>query len=202
MKFIKTEISDVYIIEPSVFGDSRGYFLESYNQKKFEEFIGNISFVQDNESKSSKGVLRGLHFQKPPFAQAKLVRCIEGKVLDIAVDMRKDSKTFRQHIAVELSGENKRQLFVPRGFAHGFLVLSDSATFAYKVDNTYAPEFDAGIRWNDKELNIQWGLEESEVLVSAKDAELPFFFRICNSIYKLKYESINYRIERATRIRN
>mgnify|MGYP001027564232 CR=1 FL=1 len=174
MKFIKTEISDVYIIEPSVFGDSRGYFLESYNQKKFEEFIGNISFVQDNESKSSKGVLRGLHFQKPPFAQAKLVRCIEGKVLDIAVDMRKDSKTFRQHIAVELSGENKRQLFVPRGFAHGFLVLSDTAVFGYKVDNTYAPEFDAGIRWNDKELNIQWDMEDSEVMVSEKDAELPF----------------------------
>jgi dTDP-4-dehydrorhamnose 3,5-epimerase len=174
MKFIETKISDLIIIEPSVFGDSRGYFLESYNQKKFEEFIGNISFVQDNESKSSKGVLRGLHFQKPPFAQAKLVRCIEGKVLDIAVDIRKDSKTYRQHIAVELSGENKRQLFVPRGFAHGFLVLSDTAVFAYKVDNTYAPEFDAGIRWNDKELNIQWDMEDSEVLVSEKDAELPF----------------------------
>ena len=174
MKFIETKISDVIIIEPSVFGDSRGYFLESYNQKKFEEFIGNISFVQDNESKSSKGVLRGLHFQKPPFAQAKLVRCIEGKVLDIAVDIRKDSKTYRQHIAVELSGENKRQLFVPRGFAHGFLVLSDTAVFAYKVDNTYAPEFDAGIRWNDKELNIQWDMEDSEVMVSEKDAELPF----------------------------
>ena len=175
MKFIETKISDLIIIEPSVFGDSRGYFLESYNQKKFEEFIGNISFVQDNESKSSKGVLRGLHFQKPPFAQAKLVRCIEGKVLDIAVDIRKDSKTYRQHVAVELSGENKRQLFVPRGFAHGFLVLSDTAVFAYKVDNTYAPEFDAGIRWNDKELNIQWGIEDSEVLVSSKDAKLPFF---------------------------
>jgi dTDP-4-dehydrorhamnose 3,5-epimerase len=174
MKFIETKISDLIIIEPSVFGDSRGYFLESYNQKKFEEFIGNISFVQDNESKSSKGVLRGLHFQKPPFAQAKLVRCIEGKVLDIAVDIRKDSKTYRQHIAVELSGENKRQLFVPRGFAHGFLVLSDTAVFAYKVDNTYAPEFDAGIRWNDKELNIQWDMEDSEVMVSEKDAELPF----------------------------
>ena len=174
MKFIKTEISDVYIIEPSVFGDSRGYFLESYNQKKFEEFIDNISFVQDNESKSSKGVLRGLHFQKPPFAQAKLVRCIEGKVLDIAVDIRKDSKTFRQHIAVELSRENKRQLFIPRGFAHGFLVLSDTAVFGYKVDNTYAPDFDAGIRWNDKELNIQWDMEDSEVMVSEKDAELPF----------------------------
>jgi dTDP-4-dehydrorhamnose 3,5-epimerase len=175
MKFIETKISDVIIIEPTVFGDTRGYFLESYNKKKFEEVVGKTSFIQDNESKSSKGVLRGLHFQKPPFEQAKLVRCIEGEVLDVAVDIRKNSKTYGQHVAVLLSGENKRQLFVPRGFAHGFLVLSDTATFAYKVDNTYAPEFDAGIRWNDKELNIQWGLEESEVLVSEKDAELPFF---------------------------
>ena len=175
MKFIETKISDIIIIEPTVFGDTRGYFLESYNKKKFEEVVGKTSFIQDNESKSSKGVLRGLHFQKPPFEQAKLVRCIEGEVLDVAVDIRKNSKTYGQHVAVLLSGENKRQLFVPRGFAHGFLVLSDTATFAYKVDNTYAPEFDAGIRWNDKELNIQWGLEESEVLVSAKDAELPIF---------------------------
>jgi dTDP-4-dehydrorhamnose 3,5-epimerase len=175
MKFVETKISDIIIIEPTVFGDERGYFLESYNQKKFEEVVGITSFVQDNESKSSKGVLRGLHFQKPPFEQAKLIRCIEGEVLDVAVDIRKNSKTYGQHVTVLLSGENKRQLFVPRGFAHGFLVLSDTATFAYKVDNTYAPEFDAGIRWNDKELNIQWGLEESEVLVSAKDAELPFF---------------------------
>jgi dTDP-4-dehydrorhamnose 3,5-epimerase len=175
MKFIETKILDVIIIEPIVFGDERGYFLESYNQNKFEEFVGKISFVQDNESKSSKGVLRGIHFQKPPFEQAKLVRCIEGEVLDVAVDIRKNSKTYGQHVEVLLSGENKRQLFVPRGFAHGFLVLSDTATFAYKVDNRYAPEFDAGIRWNDKELNIQWGLEESEVLVSVKDAELPFF---------------------------
>jgi dTDP-4-dehydrorhamnose 3,5-epimerase len=175
MKFVETKISDVIIIEPTVFGDERGYFLEAYNKKKFEEVVGITSFVQDNESKSSKGVLRGLHFQKPPFEQAKLVRCIEGEVLDVAVDIRKNSKTYGKHVAVLLSGENKRQLFVPRGFAHGFLVLSDSATFAYKVDNIYAPEFDAGIRWNDKELNIQWGLEESEVLVSAKDAELPFF---------------------------
>ena len=174
MKFIETKISDVIIIEPKVFGDTRGYFLESYNKKKFEEVIGITSFIQDNESKSSKGVLRGLHFQKPPFEQAKLVRCIEGEVLDVAVDIRKNSKTYGEHVAVLLSGENKRQLFVPRGFAHGFLVLSDSATFAYKVDNTYAPEFDAGVRWNDKELNIQWG-EDSEVMVSEKDAKLPFF---------------------------
>ena len=174
MKTIETKISELIIIEPEVFGDVRGYFLESYNQKKFEEVVGKISFVQDNESKSSKGVLRGLHFQKPPFAQAKLVRCIEGEVLDVAVDIRKNSKTYGHHVAVLLTGHNKRQLFVPRGFAHGFLVLSESATFAYKVDNTYAPEFDTGIRWNDKELNIQWGMDDSEVVISAKDAELPF----------------------------
>jgi len=174
MKFIETKISDLIIIEPTVFGDNRGYFLESYNKKKFEEVVGKTSFIQDNESKSSKGVLRGLHFQKPPFEQAKLVRCIEGEVLDVAVDIRKNSKTYGEHVAVILSGENKRQLFVPRGFAHGFLVLSDSATFAYKVDNTYAPDHDAGIRWNDKELNIQW-VVDSVVKVSAKDAELPFF---------------------------
>jgi dTDP-4-dehydrorhamnose 3,5-epimerase len=174
MKFTKTNIEGLVIIEPRVFGDERGYFLETYNEKEFEESIGKISFVQDNESKSSKGVLRGLHFQKPPFAQAKLVRCLEGKVLDVAVDIREGSNTYGQHVAVELSGENKRQLFVPRGFAHGFLVLSDTATFAYKVDNTYAPESDAGIRWNDKGLNIKWGMEDSEVMISAKDAELPF----------------------------
>lgn len=175
MKFIKTKISDVYIIEPSVFVDNRGYFSESFNLEKFEENICTIKFVQDNESKSSKGILRGLHFQKPPFEQAKLVRCIEGKVIDVAVDIRKGSSTYGKHVAIELTGDNKRQLFVPRGFAHGFLVLSDTATFAYKVDNRYAPEHDAGIRWNDKELNIQWGVEDSEVMVSEKDAELPFF---------------------------
>ena len=174
MKFIKTEISDVYIIEPSVFEDNRGYFFESFNIEKFEENVYPIKFVQDNESKSSKGVLRGLHFQKPPFDQAKLVRCIEGSVLDVAVDIRKGSTTYGQHVAIELTGDNKLQLFVPRGFAHGFLVLSDTATFAYKVDNTYAPEFDAGIRWNDKELNIQWGMEDIEFMISVKDAELPF----------------------------
>jgi len=175
MKYTDTKISNVIIIEPTVFGDDRGYFLESYNQKKYEQVFGKTSFVQDNESKSSRGVLRGLHFQKPPFEQAKLVRCIEGEVLDVAVDIRKNSKTYGKHISVILSGENKLQLFVPRGFAHGFLVLSESATVAYKVDNTYAPEYDAGIRWNDKELNIQWGLEDSEVIISEKDAELPLF---------------------------
>ena len=175
MKFTKTSIEGLVIIDPTVFGDNRGYFLESYNEKEFKEVIGKVSFVQDNESKSSKGVLRGLHFQKSPFAQAKLVRCIEGKVLDVVVDIRKNSKTYGQYFTTELSGENKKQVFIPRGFAHGFLVLSDSAIFAYKVDNNYAPEHDAGIRWNDPIVNIQWGLSESEVLVSDKDAQLPFF---------------------------
>jgi dTDP-4-dehydrorhamnose 3,5-epimerase len=175
MKFIKTEIPDVYIIEPLVFGDNRGYFLESFNLEKFEENIYPIKFVQDNESKSSRGVLRGLHFQKPPFEQAKLVRCIEGRVLDVAVDVRKESPTYGKHVAVELSGENKRQLFVPRGFAHGFSVLSDTAIFAYKVDNTYAPESDSGILFDDKELNIDWGLSKEEILLSVKDKNLSFF---------------------------
>jgi len=175
MKFIKTEISDVYIIEPSVFGDDRGYFLESFNLDKFEENVCPIKFVQDNESKSSKGVLRGLHFQKPPFNQAKLVRCIEGNVMDVAVDIRKGSPTYGKHVAVELSGENKRQLFVPRGFAHGFAVLSESAVFAYKVDNTYAPEYDSGIRYDDTELNIDWGFSNEEVQLSEKDKNLVNF---------------------------
>ena len=175
MKFIKTAIPDVYIIEPSVFGDERGYFLESFNLEKFKENIYPINFVQDNESKSSKGVLRGLHFQKPPFEQAKLVRCIEGTVIDVAVDIRRGSPTYGKHVAIELSGENKRQLFVPRGFAHGFSVLSDSAVFAYKVDNRYAPESDSGIRYDDKELNIDWGLNKEEVQLSVKDENLSFF---------------------------
>ena len=175
MKFIKTEIPDVYIIEPSVFEDNRGYFLESFNLQKFEENVYSIKFVQDNESKSSKGVLRGLHFQKPPFDQAKLVRCIEGRVMDVAVDIRKGSSTYGKHVAIELTGENKRQLFVPRGFAHGFSVLSDTAVFAYKVDNKYAPESDSGIRYDDKELNIVWGLNKEVIQLSEKDKNLSFF---------------------------
>ena len=175
MKFIKTAIPDVYIIEPSVFGDNRGYFLESFNLEKFEENVYPIKFVQDNESKSSKGVLRGLHFQKPPFHQAKLVRCIEGKVIDVAVDIRKGSPTYGKHVAIELSGENKRQLFIPRGFAHGVSVLSDNTVFAYKVDNWYSPEYDSGIRYDDQILNINWGLSEEDVQLSAKDKDLEFF---------------------------
>lgn len=174
MKLIETKISDLVIIEPTVFRDTRGYFLESYNKKKFEEIVGKISFVQDNESQSSKGVLRGLHFQKPPYDQAKLVRCIEGSILDVAVDIRNSSKTFGKHVKVELSGDNKRQLFIPKGFAHGFIVLSDFAVFAYKVDNIYAPEYDAGIKWDDRELSIDWGIENSQVVVSAKDSKLPY----------------------------
>ena len=177
MKFIKTEIDGLIIIEPKVFGDDRGYFFESYNQKKFEEVVGKVLFIQDNESKSSKGVLRGLHFQKPPFDQAKLVRCVKGKVLDVAVDIRKGSKTYGQYIAIELSSENNKQLFVPRGFAHGFLVLSESAIFAYKVDNVYAPDYDAGIYWNDPKLNIPWVINESEIRVSEKDSKLSSFSR-------------------------
>jgi dTDP-4-dehydrorhamnose 3,5-epimerase len=172
MNFIKTDIEDVIVIEPKVFGDSRGYFLESFNQNEFEKHIGKVTFIQDNESKSSKGVLRGLHFQKPPFSQSKLIRCVEGSVIDVAVDIRKGSPTYGNHVAVELSGENKKQLFVPKGFAHGFAVLSDSAIIAYKVDNAYAPEYDSGLLWNDPKLNIDWKLLESEVKLSEKDRQL------------------------------
>ena len=175
MKYTKTQIQDLYVIEPSVFEDDRGYFLESFNLEKFQENIGPITFVQDNESKSSKGVLRGLHFQKPPFNQAKLVRCIEGKVLDIAVDIRKGSPTYGNHAAIELSGENKKQVFVPKGFAHGFSVLSKTAVITYKVDNRYAPEYDAGIRFDDEDLQIDWGVSLAEVQLSEKDKNLPSF---------------------------
>lgn len=172
MNFIETLIKDVVIIEPKVFGDNRGYFFESFNQQAFEQHIGKFYFVQDNESRSMKGVLRGLHFQKPPFDQAKLVRCIEGEVLDVAVDIRKGSPTFGMHVSLILSGENKRQLFIPRGFAHGFVVLSDFATFAYKVDNVYAPTHDCGIAYNDGALGIDWMLESKDLLLSDKDKAL------------------------------
>lgn len=172
MKFIPTEIKDCVIIEPKVFGDHRGYFFESYNQKQFEEHIGKVDFVQDNESRSTRGVLRGLHFQLPPYNQAKLVRCIKGEVLDVAVDLRKGSPTYKKYAAVKLSGDNKRQLFVPRGFAHGFVVLSDTAIFAYKVDNWYAPKHDSGIIWNDSEIGVDWQLAENEILLSEKDKQL------------------------------
>jgi len=172
MQFIKTNIPDVFIIEPKVFGDDRGYFLESFNQKAFEKHVGKIDFVQDNESKSSKGVLRGLHFQKPPYTQSKLLRCIEGEVLDVVVDLRQDSPTYKQSISIVLSGENKKHIFVPKGFAHGFLVLSETARIAYKVDQYYAPDYDSGIAWNDEEINIDWGVCAEEIQLSEKDKVL------------------------------
>ncbi len=172
MIFTSTAIPGVFIITPKIFGDSRGYFFESFNQEAFAAHIGDVTFIQDNESRSSRGVLRGLHFQKPPYAQAKLVRCIEGEVLDVAVDLRTGSPTFGQHVSVVLSGENKRQMFIPRGFAHGFVVLSEFATFAYKVDNSYAPSHDSGILYNDPALGIEWQLPESELLLSDKDKKL------------------------------
>jgi len=180
MQFKETNIPDVLIIEPQVFGDERGYFFESFNQKAFEEHVGKIDFVQDNESKSSKGVLRGLHFQKPPFTQAKLLRCIEGKVLDVAVDLRKDSPTYKKYISIELSGENKKQVFVPKGFAHGFLVLSETATIAYKVDEYYAPDYDSGIAWNDEDIAVDWGVSIEEVQLSGKDQKLQPLSQIDN----------------------
>ena len=166
---IKTHIDGVVIIEPKVFGDERGYFFESFSEEWFRENVCDTQFVQDNESKSKYGVLRGLHFQKTPFAQAKLVRVVKGRVLDVAVDIRKDSPTFGKHVAVELSEENKRQFFIPRGFAHGFVVLSDEAVFQYKCDNYYAPQSEGGIIWNDPELNIDWQIPEEDIILSEKD---------------------------------
>lgn len=176
MNFIRTEISDVVICEPVVHGDDRGYFVETFRQDKLEDFLGfNVNFCQDNESKSSYGVLRGLHYQMPPFSQTKLVRVIEGTVLDIAVDIRKGSPTFGKHVSVELTWENKRQLFVPRGFAHGFIVLSESATFAYKVDNYYAPDHDRGIAFDDPTLAIEWIAVREKLKLSQKDTTQPLF---------------------------
>lgn len=174
MEYKKTNIEGVYIIEPKVFNDARGYFFEAWKKEDFEQHIGKVEFVQDNESKSSYGVLRGLHYQKGDCSQAKLVRVIKGKVLDVAVDIRKSSPTFGKYVMVELSDENKRQFFIPRGFAHGFLVLSDEAIFTYKVDNAYAPQADAGIRWNDPDINIQWPIDPAQVQTSEKDLKQPF----------------------------
>ena len=169
MEYRKTEIDGVYILEPRVFNDDRGYFFEAWKKEDFEEHVGKVDFIQDNESKSSYGVLRGLHYQKGNYSQAKLVRVIKGKVLDVAVDIRKSSPTFGKHVMVELSDENKRQFFIPRGFAHGFLVLSDEAVFTYKVDNIYAPQHEASIRWNDEDINIQWPIDIKDVVTSEKD---------------------------------
>lgn len=171
MEYIKTHIEGVFVLQPKVFGDARGYFMETFRQEEFDSMVAPVRFVQDNESKSTRGVLRGLHYQKGAYSQAKLVRVIQGRVLDVAVDLRKSSPTFLQHVAVELSGENKRQLFVPRGFAHGFVVLSDEAVFCYKVDNVYAPQAECCIRYDDPAIGVEWPLPAEELLLSAKDAQ-------------------------------
>ena len=174
MEFIKQAIEEVILIKPKVFGDDRGYFLETFRQDKFEQAIGHkVNFIQDNESKSTRGVLRGLHFQLPPYTQSKLVRVIEGKVLDVAVDIRQGSPTFGKVVTAELSSDNKHQLFIPRGFAHGFVVLSDTAIFAYKVDNYYSPECDRGLAFNDSELNIDWQIPAEDLKLSDKDQKQP-----------------------------
>lgn len=174
MEVIQTEIEGLIIVQPRVFEDQRGYFFETFSLKTFEEKVCKTVFVQDNESRSQYGVLRGLHFQKPPFAQAKLVRVVTGRILDVAVDIRSNSPTYGQYLAVELSGENKTQLFIPRGFAHGFVVLSNEAIFQYKCDNYYAPTYEGAIRWNDPSLQIDWQLPQSELILSEKDKNNPF----------------------------
>lgn len=174
MKFVALSIPDVFVVEPTAHGDDRGYFVETFRQDLLQEAVGYpVNFVQDNESKSSKGVLRGLHFQLAPHAQSKLVRVIEGSVLDVAVDIRQGSSTYGQHVAVELTEQNKKQTFVPRGFAHGFVVLSESATFAYKVDNYYSPECERGLAFDDPTLNIDWRLPKQQLQLSAKDTQQP-----------------------------
>lgn len=178
MKIIDTEINEVKIIEPCVFYDERGYFFESFVEQWFTKNVCNTRFVQDNESKSTYGVLRGLHFQKPPYAQAKLVRVVIGAVLDIAVDIRKGSTTFGKYVAVELNEKDKRQLFIPRGFAHGYLTLSEKAIFQYKCDNYYSPQSEGGILWNDPALGIDWRLPEKDIILSEKDKKHPFLHEI------------------------
>lgn len=173
MEVIKTNIDSVLIIEPKVFEDARGYFFESFSQREFDQKVRKINFVQDNESKSSYGVMRGLHFQTPPFAQSKLVRCVRGRVLDVAVDIRRGSPTYGQHVAVELSEDNHRQFFIPRGFAHGFSVLSETAVFQYKCDNFYHPEADGGISILDTSLSIDWRIPTEHAILSDKDTKHP-----------------------------
>ncbi len=176
MNYIKTEIEGPVIVEPKVFGDNRGYFFESFSLKDFEANVGSIAFVQDNESFSARrGVLRGMHFQKGNDAQAKLVRVVRGKVLDVAVDIRPGSPTYGRYVKVELSGDNKRMFFIPRGFAHGFLVLEDNTIFQYKCDNFYAPQSEGSFRWNDPKVGIDWGIDESEIILSDKDSKAPEF---------------------------
>lgn len=173
MNVIKTVIDGLVIIEPRVFGDSRGYFFESFSERDFKREVADVDFVQDNESKSSYGVVRGLHFQRPPYAQAKLVRVVKGKVLDVAVDLRKGSPTFGHHVAVELSEDNHRQMFIPRGFAHGFSVLSDEVIFQYKCDNFYAPQSEGAVAWDDPDLGIDWKVPADKALLSDKDRKHP-----------------------------
>lgn len=173
MKVIKTDIEGVLIIEPTVFGDRRGYFFESYSQREFDEKVAPVRFVQDNESRSHYGVVRGLHFQKGDKAQSKLIRVVEGRVLDVTVDIRRGSPTFGKYVATELSAENRRQLFIPRGFAHGFAVLSPTVVFQYKCDNPYAPEAEGGIIWNDPELGIDWQIAPQDIILSEKDMRNP-----------------------------
>lgn len=187
MNVIKTDIEGVVIIEPKVFGDDRGYFFESFSQPRFDELVRPINFVQDNESKSKYGVLRGLHFQKGQHAQSKLVRVVKGRVLDVAVDIRKGSPTFGKYVAVELTEDNHRQFFVPRGFAHGFAVLSEEAIFQYKCDNLYAPESEGAIIWNDPEIGIDWGLAAEDVVLSPKD--------MCHPMLKDAPELFDYNVD-------
>jgi len=189
VKFTPQSIPEVILIEPVVHGDERGYFAETFRQDRFEEAIGyQVNFIQDNESKSSKGVLRGLHFQLPPYAQSKLVRVIEGEVLDVAVDIRKGSPTYGQHVTVHLNDVNKHQLFIPRGFAHGFIVLSDKAVFAYKVDNYYSPECDRGLAFNDHEIGINWTVPDEKLQLSDKDLKQPVLSELKESFeYGINY---------------
>lgn len=175
MKMTRTDIEGLVVIEPRVFGDSRGYFFESFSQREFEKEVGQVRFVQDNESKSSYGVIRGLHFQKPPHTQSKLVRVVKGHVLDVAVDLRRDSKTYGKYFSVELTEDNHLQLFIPKGFAHGFAVLSDEAVFQYKCDEFYAPESEGAIAWNDPDIGVDWQIPEDKVILSEKDKKHPSF---------------------------
>ena len=175
MNLINTTIDGLVILQPIIFKDNRGYFMESYHQKKIDKLLGNINFIQENESKSIRGALRGLHFQNPPYAQAKLVRCIKGVVLDVVLDLRKESKTYGHIETMLLTDKNKKQLFIPRGFAHGFVVLSETAIFCYKVDNYYNSDSESGILWNDTDLNIDWKINKAEIIVSEKDTKLQSF---------------------------
>lgn len=193
MDIHETALPEVLVFEPRVFGDERGYFFESFRQDIFEKHVGKVTFVQDNESFSGYGILRGLHYQKPPLMQGKLVRVVKGRVLDVAVDIRKESPTFGAHVSHILSDENRQMMWIPRGFAHGFVVLSEQAIFSYKCDNYYSPEHEAGILWNDPELAIDWGIAEDKIRVSAKDTGQPFF----KDAFHFPYEE--FRKERGER---